>query len=267
LQTNRPTTYPEINKILDLLLKGATQVLGNQLVGMYLYGSLSGGDFDPDSSDIDFLVVTTSTLPDKTIADLEIMHDRLWESGSKWAAKLEGSYIPKREIKRHNPRNGPCPTVNEGRFYLDTPGSDWIIQRHIVREQGVILAGPDPKTLIEPVSAADLRRAVRGVLLEWWFPMLEDPTWLREHGSEYHAFTILTMCRALYTLENGTVVSKPVAARWVQGKLGEDWSRVIDQALLAQKHGSGNFHLYANALQMIRITRELAKSSSYSTGG
>ena len=257
MQTNSPTKYPEINKILDLLLTNTSQVLGNQLVGMYLYGSLSSGDFDPETSDVDFLVVTTSTLPDKTIADLEIMHHRIWKSSSKWAGKLEGSYIPKREIKRHNPRSGPCPTVNEGRFYLDKPGSDWIIQRHIVREQGVILAGPDPKTLIDPVDAADLRRAVKGVLFEWWFPMLEDPTWLREHGSEYHAFAILTMCRALYTLENGTTVSKSAAARWVQGKLGEDWSRVIDQALIAQKAGSGHYDLYRNALQLIRITKEL----------
>ena len=68
---NRPTQYPEINKVLDLLLSSATMVLGNQLVGMYLYGSLSSGDFDPESSDIDFLVVTTSTLSDKAIADLE----------------------------------------------------------------------------------------------------------------------------------------------------------------------------------------------------
>ena len=63
--TNRPTKYPEVNKILDLLLTSVSQVLGNQLVGMYLYGSLSSGDFDPQSSDIDFLVVTTSSLPNK----------------------------------------------------------------------------------------------------------------------------------------------------------------------------------------------------------
>ncbi len=260
--TNRPTKYPEINKTLDLLLTSVSQVLGNQLVGMYLYGSLSSGEFDPESSDIDFLVVTTSTLSDKTIAELEAMHHRLWKSGSKWTARLEGSYIPKREIRRHNPRSGPCPTVNEGRFYLDRRGSDWIIQRYIIREQGVVLAGPDPKTLIDPVSPEDIRRAVKGVLNEWWFPMLEDPTWLREHGSEYHAYAILTMCRALYTLENGTLVSKPVAAHWVQGKLGQDWSRIIDQALIAQKHGSENYDLYKYALQLIRITKELVTAQT-----
>ena len=90
--------------------------------------------------------------------------------------------------------------------------------------------------------------------------MLEDPTWLRKHGSEYHAFAILTMCRALYTLENGTVVSKPVAARWVQSKLGEPWSQVIEQSLDPQKHDSGHSNLYSNALQLIRITKEMAIS-------
>ena len=116
------TPYPEINKLLDLLLSNTTLVLGNQLVGMYLYGSLATGDFNPETSDIDFLIVTTSSLSDKAFAELEAMHHRIWKSGLKWAAKLEGSYIPKRDIRRHDPRSAPCPTVNEGQFYLDQRG-------------------------------------------------------------------------------------------------------------------------------------------------
>jgi len=258
LQQIKPTAYREVNEILDLLLTGVQEILKSQFVGMYLYGSLSTGDFNPESSDIDFLVVTTGTLSNKIIAELESMHQRIWKSGQTWASRLEGSYIPKREIRRHDPRNAPCPTVNEGKFFLDKRGSDWIIQRHVIREQGVILAGPDPKTLIDPVNPKEIRSAVKGVLNEWWFPMLEDPTWLREHGSEYHAFAILTMCRALYTLEKGTIVSKQTAARWVQGKLGESWSQVIEEAIHAQKHGAEASGLFNNALQLIRITREMA---------
>src|SRR5215208_5303582 len=250
LQQIKPTPYRGVNDILNLLLTGVQEILKNQFVGMYLYGSLATGDFNPESSDIDFLVVTTSTLSHKTIGELESMHQRLWESGQKWASKLEGSYISKRDILHHNPHSAPCPTVNEGNFFLDQRGSDWIIQRHVIREQGVILEGPDPKTLIDPVHPADIRRAVRGVLNEWWFPMLEDPTWLKTHGGEYHAFAILTMCRALYTLENGTIVSKRVAAQWVQNKLSEDWSQVIEQSILAQEHGSEHFDLFNNALQL-----------------
>ena len=258
---NRVTQHPEINKILDLLLSSASMVLGNQLVGMYLYGSLSSGDFNPETSDIDFLIVTTSSLSDKTIADLESMHHRIWKSGLKWAAKLEGSYIPKRDIRRHDPRSGPCPTVNEGQFYLDQRGSDWIIQRHVIREQGIILTGPDPKTLIDPVSPNDIRKAVKGVLQEWWFPMLENPVWLQKHGVEYHAFAILTMCRALHSLAHGTIVSKPEAARWAQKELGGEWSQVIEQALNFEA-GNEGYDLYNKSLELIRYTLEQTKTSS-----
>jgi len=262
LIVNRVTQYPEINKLLDLLLSSATAVLGNQLVGMYLYGSLASGDFNLETSDIDFLVVTTSSLSNKAIADLEAMHNRIWKSGLKWAAKLEGSYIPKRDIRRHDPRSAPCPTVNEGQFYLDQRGSDWIIQRHVIREQGIILAGPDPMTLIDPVSPNDIRRSVRGILHEWWFPMLENPVWLKKHGIEYHAFAILTMCRALHALDHGTIVSKPAAAHWAQQELGEAWSRIIDQALSARADSQG-FDLYQSALDLIQFAKEQVAHPTY----
>jgi len=242
-----------------LLLSSANRVLGNQLVGMYLYGSLASGDFDLETSDIDFLVVTTSSLSDKTIADLETMHHQIWKSGLKWAARLEGSYIPKRDIRQHNPRSAPCPTVNEGKFYLDKRGSDWIIQRHVIREQGIILAGPEPKTLIDPVSPQEIHRSVLGVLNEWWFPMLEDPSWLKKHGAEYHAFAILTMCRALYALHHGTIVSKPAAARWAQNELGERWSRIIERSL-AVRHHNPDHGLFDEALELIRFAREQTRN-------
>jgi predicted nucleotidyltransferase len=259
-ESKHPTPYPDVNKILNLLLTSIQEILGNQLVGMYLYGSLSSGDFNQETSDIDFLVVTTSTLSDRAIAELRSMHQRIWKSGQKWASKLEGSYIPKRDIRRHNPHSTPCPTVNEGKFYLDQRGSDWIIQRHVIREQGIVLAGPDPKTLIDPVSPEDIRHAVKGVLQEWWFPMLEDPSWLKNHGSEYHAFAILTMCRALYALQHGTIVSKPVAARWAQKELGDRWSQVIEQSL-SQEVDYEDHDLYNESLELIRFTMNTVRNS------
>ncbi|HXD09520.1 MAG TPA: nucleotidyltransferase domain-containing protein, partial [Anaerolineales bacterium] len=51
-----PTPYAEVNQILALLLTNAKEILEDQFVGMYLYGSLSSGDFNPETSDIDFLL-------------------------------------------------------------------------------------------------------------------------------------------------------------------------------------------------------------------
>lgn len=251
-----PTPYPDVNEILNLLHKNVGEILQDQFVGMYLYGSLSSGDFDPETSDIDFLVVTSDWLSDETIAKLEAMHNQTWATSLKRAGKLEGAYVPKELIRRHDPTANPCPTINEGKFYLDRLGSDWIIQRHVVRECGVVIEGPDPKTLIDFVSPDDLRGAVTGILHEWWFPMLEDPSWLRAHDRGYHSYAILSMCRVLHALEHGIIVSKPVAARWTQEKFSERWRQPIELALLARKPIPEEFNLLDDALEFIRFVRE-----------
>jgi hypothetical protein len=183
------------------------------------------------------------------------MHKQAWAANSKRAGELEGSYVPKDLIRRHDPEGPACPTVNEGKFYLDRRGSDWIIQRYVVREMGVVVEGPDPKTLIDPVSRDDIRGAVLGVLNEWWFPMLGDPSWLRDHGSKYHAFAVITMCRVLHALEQGTVVSKPKAVQWARGKLGDPWVAVIDKAVAASKHERQDDFL-EETLAFVRFVRE-----------
>jgi len=173
------TPYPDVKFILDELLAAIQAILGNYFVGLYLYGSLASGDFDPQRSDIDFVVVTTTQLPAELISSLEEMHRQLAASGLKWVAKLEGTYIPQNALCRFDPAAAPCPCLNEGRFYLARHESDWIMQRSILREQGVIVAGPPVRPMIDPVQPDDIRQGVRGILREWWTPLLNDPAWTR----------------------------------------------------------------------------------------
>jgi hypothetical protein len=222
---------------------------------MYLYGSLSSGDFNPETSDIDFLFVTSDVLSEEKISKLEAMHKQTWATSLKRAGKLEGAYVSKKLIRRHDPDGPACPTVNEGQFYVVPLGSDWIIQRHVVREYGVVIEGPDPRVLIDFVSAAEIRGAVLAVLQEWWFPMLDDPSWLRHHDSGYHAFAVITMCRVLHALKHGTIVSKPKAVQWARLRLAEPWKQLIDKAVAASQHEEQGDFLDAT-LDFIRFTKE-----------
>ena len=120
------------------------------------------------------------------------------------------------------------------------------------------MEGPDPRTLIDYVSPDDIRGAVLGILEEWWFPMLDDPTWLREHDDHYRAFAIITMCRVLHALDNGTVVSKPKAVQWARGILGEPWKTLIEKAVAASNHEDMNIPLN-ETLGFIQFTRETIK--------
>lgn len=254
MNTLARTPYPDVNEILNLLLSGVQKILGNQFVGMYLYGSLASGDFNPDTSDIDFLVVTDHSLSEEKIAALESMHTQIWAGGMKWSDKLEGSYIPQKDIRRYRPDNLPCPAINEGKFYIDRHGSDWIIQRYIVREYGVVIAGPDPKTLIDPITPDEVRAAVMGIFHEWWVPMLDDSTWLREHGSNYHGYTVITMCRTLHALHHGRIVSKPVAIQWARENLDSGWHPLIERAVASQYGRHAEF--LNETLDFIRFTKE-----------
>jgi hypothetical protein len=242
------TPYPDVNTVLDRLLADVQAILGDHLVGMALYGSLSSGDFDPQRSDIDFVVITAGKLPDETITALEAMHMKLVTSGLKWSTKLEGSYMPLADLRRHDPTAGPYPQVNEFKFYVGFHGSEWILQRHTVRESGVVVAGPDLRPWIDPVSADDLRQAVMDILQSRWFLVLQDPAILRDSS-----FTILTLCRALYTLEYGSLASKPVCARWALENLGERWAGPIERALNWQP---GDLDMRDEALALIEYVRE-----------
>ncbi len=225
-----PTPYPEVNTALSALLSGAQTILGERFIGLYLYGSLAGGGFNPQTSDIDFVVVTVGELPAEVVSALKAMHARLAASGLKGAAKLEGDYIPQLTLRHYDPTRISYPHLGvDGHFDVEQHGSDSVFQRHILREQGVVAAGSPLQTLIDPVEPNDLRRAVLELLREWWLPQLHNPVRLR--NSEYQAYAVLTMCRALYTLQHATIVSKPVAARWAQETLEGRWAGPVERAL------------------------------------
>src|SRR4029079_8787631 len=60
------TLLPAVEATLSALAREIEAILGPELVGIYLYGSLASGDFSPETSDIDFLVVTRNLLLDST---------------------------------------------------------------------------------------------------------------------------------------------------------------------------------------------------------
>lgn len=226
-----PTPYADVNTLLLTLLTRVQAILREKLVGVYLYGSLSLGDFDPASSDVDFLVVTTEELSEKILAELRDMHEQIATSGLPYARRLEGSYIPTIALRHYDPAHARHPSIGiDWDFQVVPHKSNWVLEYSIVREHGVVVVGPSPKMLIDPISPDELRQAVCEQLLGFWQNQLADPEWLRPR--DYQAFAVLTMCRALCTLSLGKVVSKPEAAAWAQQTLSREWKPLIQQALI-----------------------------------
>jgi hypothetical protein len=227
--TGYPTPYDDVNTILHLLLAKLQAILGPQLIGLYLYGSLSLGDFDPASSDIDFIAATTQDLSAETLEQLRAMHADIAASGLPYSDHLEGSYIPSTALRRYDPHNSRHPSIGvDWPFQVQEHNHNWIIEYHIVREHSVIVWGPSPQTLIDPVPPQALRESVCKHLKSQWQWRIDDLEWLRPRS--YQAFAILTLCRALYTLHHGTACSKPQAASWAQATYPH-WKPIIERAL------------------------------------
>jgi predicted nucleotidyltransferase len=260
MKTISLTSYPDVNEILNILLSYVQEILGDQFIGMYLFGSLANGDFD-QHSDIDALVVTDAEISEDRFSALEEMHRQINKIDSPWAIQLEVSYIPQNALRRFDPDNILHPHMDRGNnetLHRMSHANDWIIQRHILRERGIVITGPSLKTLIDPVSPNDLRQAVADVLPLWANPILDDPSQINKRG--YQSYFVLSLCRMLYTLKYGEIVSKPFAAKWAKENWSH-WKALIERAWVGRQNPGleaqpKDIH---GTLELIRYTLEYSK--------
>ena len=224
----RPTPYPELNAVLLELVTGAQAVLGTDFTGAYLQGSFAVGDFD-EFSDVDFLVVVEVRVSEAQWNALQAMHARIHDLPSDWARHLDGSYFPRQLIRHPDPAMTPLPYLDNGSQALVRSDHDnTLVVRWMVRERGVTLAGPEPRQLIEPVPAGQLKDEVRTTMRTWAEELFSSPE--KMNNRWYQPFAVLSYCRMLHTLETGVVDSKPAGARWAAGALDASWHGLIQRA-------------------------------------
>src|SRR5215208_4440409 len=99
-----PIPYFDVADIVNLLLKEVKEILGDQLISMYLHGSLANHDFD-EYSDIDILFLTEQIISEEIFATLHELHDKISTIDSLWAIQLEVSYIPRDDLRHFDPFN------------------------------------------------------------------------------------------------------------------------------------------------------------------
>ena len=226
-----PTPHADVNAIVATLLARVRETLGGHFVAMFLDGSLAHGDFD-DASDIDFIVVTDEEVSGDMFEALRAMHDEIALLPTPWAIQLEGSYISRDALRRYDPARAYHPNIERGRgerLKMVQHDASWLVHRAIAHERGIALAGPPPRELIDPVGPDELRAAMRAMLPGWKEWLLDHPERLARRG--YQSYSVLSMCRVLYTLRRGAVASKPVAARWAQAELGPQRAPLIERSL------------------------------------
>ena len=223
-----PTPYPELNSVLQQMVKSIQSILDHNFVGAYLQGSFAVGDFD-EHSDVDFVVVIKEELSDKQVDALQVMHGRIYNLDSEWAKHLEGSYFPQNILRDHVHRGKPIWYLDHGAQSISqSDHCNTRVVRWVLREKGVTLVGPPPKTLVNPISADLLRMEIREVITGWGQEILDHPE--RFNNRFYQGFIVLSYCRMLHDLHTGVNNSKRAGAEWAKVNLDPSWSGLIDRS-------------------------------------
>lgn len=223
------TPYKDVNEVLNSLTGEIALILEENLVGVYLTGSLSYGDFNPENSDIDLLVIIKNLISEEKLEALKKMHLDVERNNNKWAKRIECSYVPLDMLPSILPPKTPRPYIGEGIFYPEAPyGNEWIINQYLLYNHSILLLGPDFKTLVKPIDIEDVRAACIRDLFEEWEPKINDPEWF--NNSHYQSYIVLNLCRILYTVMCHATATKKVSASWVKCEFAPEWRSLVQTA-------------------------------------
>jgi hypothetical protein len=222
------TPYPDINALLAEFVAGAKSILGKNLVGLYLTGSLAYGDFVPERSDIDLQAVVLNPLTEEELRAVEELHRTIDRHSPRWAKRTECSYVPRGLMEEPSPPRNPRPWWGFDSLYPAAPaGNEWIINHYFLAKFGIALEGPNFSTLIQPIDIREVQKASARDLFKEWEPKIADLAWLS--NSHYQSYLVLNLCRILHTVIGGEPGSKRIAAQWTKQKYPE-WKELIEKA-------------------------------------
>lgn len=220
-----PTSYEDINSLIQLLLSQIKEILGEKLVGFYLDGSLVLGDFDNDISDIDLVAALSSDMDDAEFEALKRMHTNFSQEYKEWEDRIEVCYITTSALASVKSKTSTIANISPSEpFHRRESNIEWIMNWYVLREKSITLFGGPAKIFVEPISKDEFVQAIKAHISSWR-KYVDDM-----HKRKGQAYSILTMCRALYAIKNGEQVSKKQAAEWAMKELPE-WSGLIQNAI------------------------------------
>jgi len=223
-----PTPYADLNAVLATLVTGIQRALGETFLGAYLQGSFAVGDFD-EHSDVDFIVAIHDELSASQVEALQALHGDVYDLESEWAKHLEGSYFPSSVLRDAGQRGSPLWYLDHGsRSIVRSDHCNTMLVRCVVRETGVTLAGPDPATLVDPISVPVLRAEMRATMLGWGRDILANP---QPYANRfYQGYIVLSYARMLHDLVRGRPGSKRAGAEWAKATFDPKWADLVDGA-------------------------------------
>jgi hypothetical protein len=215
---------------LNKLTEEVVATLIDNLIGIYLHGSLVMGCFNLRLSDIDILVVTKQELSPEHKSRLATALLNI--SGNSQPVELSCIRITDLENwehpcrfdfhygDEHRPQIENC--ILNNRWDVGTRRRDSDLAAHVMitRHYGLALWGAPVHEVFPEISAAD-----------YWDSIYADFKWARDFVDTNPVYVILNYCRVLAFKRNELVLSKAQGGQWGLKHLPDQTHAVIRQAL------------------------------------
>lgn len=217
----------------DLLLcfvQMSKEVLGDNLVGIYLHGSAVMGCFNSKKSDLDLIIVVENDISQNTKLDFLSNVVKLNEKAPEKGLELS---IVKREFC--NPFMYPTPfefhfsithlvaaKENPATYIENMQGTDKDLAAHfvIIKHCGKVLCGEDMDDVFGEVSKAAYVDSIWNDINEACEDILKAPMYIT-----------LNLCRALAYLQEDLILSKKAGGEWGIQVLPQKFWELIQNAL------------------------------------
>lgn len=222
--------------ILDQIVDKSKKIFGEELVGVYLHGSLAMGCFNSDRSDIDVLIVIKKNITDKQ--KMTFMEDIVELNKLAPSKGIELSIVRKEYCQVFL-----YPTPFELHFsnmhlqwFKDNPidyinkmqGTDKDLAAHftIIKKYGIILYGEEIEDVFADVPRENYIDSI-------WY----DIEGAKEEIIENPVYIILNLCRVVAYLKDNLITSKKNGGQWALHNLASEYQNIISSALQGYEYG------------------------------
>ncbi len=217
-----------VEELLNNIVLGYKRILNDNLVGIYLHGSLVMNCFNPKKSDIDFLVVVKekiSFVKMRELIDILLKYD-----GDSTQKGFEMSIILEKEAKNFR---YPTPFLlhysnfHKEKYLKDSQyicggfeDTDLAAHMMITREFGKCLYG---ENINQVFGLIPKKYYVESIIC--------DIEGAKEEISENPTYYILNLCRVLYYLKEEVISSKKQGGMWALKSIPDKYKEVVELAL------------------------------------
>ena len=224
----------DLQVALEAFSNRIRRVFNDELIGIYLTGSVALGSYHDGKSDVDFTVLVESPLSDEYFKPLTDVHEELALVFPR--VKFEGHYVSKDDLGRQPEEIEPVFAIHDNklsRSHHDINTVTWFT----LKKHGITVWGFPSNELDLSISSEELSAYVIGNVNSYWAKWLSDTKapfsvkWFAARQSGAVEWGIMGICRMFYTLSEHDVLSKDNAARYALTRVPDRYKRILKEAI------------------------------------